>query len=480
MEPSGPNSEPTSRPAELVGPTNGPMPSSAEMDPVPTPAPLSPQVDTSGPAPVYSAPQPVAGQTYTSVPPVSPLGDASGKSKRGLLFLVALVAALMLLVGGSYVFGLYLPNRPAAIFATSLERSGKAADALVAYSKTATAQQYKSYKLNGTLTIINGTASFDATLKGAFDPRANADVTLNMDALGSKISADIRSNHVANSASPDVYVRLSGIKSALDSYGLASLDSLDGEWVSIDHTLADTLAAGHVNQAAAGVASMPTPAQLYDGIAKMQTVSKQYLFTANASTAVFKQSKYIGKETKDGHSTYHYKVGYNKDHLAAYVDALGGALDKSQLNDWSKASGGKSISDLLVLSDLSKDAKSTSGNYTFDAWVDTKTKLFQSIQFTDPSDSGTVVAISQNYAGGDVYPFGLSVSSKDGDQTVMEALKLNLNTKTNVSDGTVTIKSSGYSGDIKFTLTPSNDSLQVTVPANAVSITTLMNQLGLR
>jgi hypothetical protein len=404
-------------------------------------------------------------------------GGTPGKSKRGLLLMVAAVAVLVLLLGGGYVFGLYLPNRPSSIFATSLERSGKAVDALIDYSKTATAQQYKSYKLEGSLKLTASGTTIDATLRGAYDKDANLNTTVDVSVLGKKITADVLSRQAAGSKSPDVYLRLSGIKPALDSYGLSTLDSLDGQWISVDHTLIEGLTSS-VTQDMASAANVPTPAQIQDALAKAQAVNKQYLFTTEPQKAVFKQSKYVGKETKDGRAVHHYK-GYDKNNLSNYVKALGDALDSSKLNDWAKSNGGKDLSETMDLGTLATDAKNGSGNYTFDAWVDAKTKLFHALRFTDPSDSNTSVTISQNYTGGDVYPLGLNVTTKDGSDVVTEVLSLNLNTKTNVADGTVTMKATDLDGTIKFTLTPSNESVQVTAPTSVKPLTDVLNQLGL-
>jgi hypothetical protein len=101
------------------------------------------------------------------------------------------------------------------------------------------------------------------------------------------------------------------------------------------------------------------------------------------------------------------------------------------------------------------------------------------VQFTDPTNSDTVMLVSQNYTGGDVYPFGLSVSTKDAGKLVTEVLNMTLNSKTNVAAGTVTVKDDSVNVTVKFTMTPSNDSVQVTAPANTMPLTTLLNQLGL-
>jgi hypothetical protein len=353
-----------------------------------------------------------------------------------------------------------------------------AVDSLINYATASADKHYKSYDVNGKL-VVKGDVSMDATIKGSFDEKANANATLNADIMGSKITADVRSLHVDGNDSPDVYVRVGGVKEALDTYGLSTLDSLDNKWLAIDHTLIDS-ATSSLQES--DTAKTPTSAQLNDAINKVQAVNKKYIFTTDEKTAVLKDPRYEGKEDKDGRSTYHYVVGYDKAHLKSYVSALKGALDSSSLNSWSKAANdGKNLSEQFNFDELQKSVGNAKAGYTFDLWVDAKTKLVHALHFTDPSDKSSSFTLAQNYVGGDTYPFALSVSGKaeDSDETVNASMKFAINTTTNKESGQVTYSQGGTSGTFNFDVTPSSKTLKVTAPTGSQPITSVLSMLGL-
>jgi hypothetical protein len=425
------------------------------------------------------------GNDSTQLPPVNTdipsIATVAGNKKRRVVP-VLVATALLVVLGGGYTFAFYLPTRPGAIFSSSLDRTGKAVDSLIAYGGGVAAKNYKSSTFSGTLQVKSSAVSFDASLDGAYDEDANATATLNADVLGEKVGVNLRSVHEADNTSPDVYLQVSGIKPTLDSLGMNSLDTLDGQWISVDHTLIDTIAANAAEQSAGSSltsAAFPTSAQLEDAAAKIQAVNKKYIFTTDSKTAVLEQSKYVGKETKDGRSTYHYKVGYTKTNLQAYVNALGTALNGSSLNTWAKASNdGKNLS--TSLQSLHASINRAKSDYTFDVWVDTETKLIHSLQFVDPSDQ-SVMTLSQNYTGGDVYPFVLSVNGKDSatGETSTMTMDLSVDTKTNKDSGKLVFSSGSSSGTLKFSITPSNDPVKVTAPTGAQSVINVLSQLGL-
>jgi hypothetical protein len=475
MEPQKPTNElPPNQPGiPTIDPTTGAVTS----QPITTGNPVAPTPQTVLPSQPLQPLEPPFGSGQPSggvfAQPVS-----AGKPKKRWVLPVIGVAALLVLIGGGYVFGLYLPNRPDAIYATGLKRSGTAVDSLVSYASAAATKSYKSYDVNGKL-VVKGDVSMDAKLTGSFDEKANGTLTVNADILGEKITADVRSLHVDDNASPDVYVRVGGIKSALDTYGLTYLDSLDNQWLAIDHTLIDSMAS---SLEMSDATKTPTNAQVSDAVVKAQTVNKKYLFTDDAKTAVLKDPKYIGKETKDGRPTYHYQVGYDKAHLQAYIKAMKTALDSSSLNSWSKsANDGKNLSELVDFDSLQDTISKAKANYTFDLWIDSETKVIHALHFTDPSDKTSSFTIAQNYTGGDTYPFALTISGKDdltGD-TVNASVKLALNTATNKESGELTFKEGGTNGSFNFDITPSSKELKIVAPTGAQSVMSVLDLLGL-
>lgn len=421
-------------------------------------------------------------------PPVAALSGPQQNSKK-LWGLVAGVTIVLLLVAGC-VLGLYLSNTPGRVYNASLVNSGEALDKLIDYSKTQAKANYKSTSLEGMVHVGSPNGSYDLSLNGAAEKGGDSDLHLKVDALGEKFTADVLTSIPTGNTAPDVYFRLSGVKHFLDSAGLNSLDSLDGQWVVVDHTLLETYMRGlekgtSVGLNSSAITNVPTAAELQDALAKAQIVNRQYLFTSDSSKAVLTDEKFIGKETSTGRTVDHYKVGYNKAHLEAYASSMATALDGSALNDWSKkANNGKSLSQAMNFNSLEKSIKSAKSDYTFDLWADTKTKLISKLTFTNPSDQSSIFTVSQGYTGGNKYPFGLSMSSKaTTNHPESYSLNATLDTMTNTLSATfsssMTTSDGTTTSNGNFSVAPSNGLVKVSIPSKAKSITDILLSLGL-
>ena len=451
----------------------------------------------SSPAVQPTVPAGPAGQPYVGgygTPPVAPLQPAQsaikpGRAGWGKRKLWIGLAAVLVVVGAAcgYAFGFYLPNTPSSIYSSSLQNSGKALDQLVQYSRSQTSANYTGAAFDGVLHVKSPSGSFDINLNGAGDDK-NASVSVNADILGQKASAELRAVTASGNTSPDLYLQVNGIKQYLDANGLTALDGLDGKWISVDHTLLDTYAASVAKSFSAGTvttdsASAPTYAQIQDAVAKVQAVNKQYLFTEDQKTAVLANQKFLGQVTRNGHTLDHYRVGFSKGHLLAYVKAQEAALDSSKLNNWSKqANGGKSLSKAMDFSSLEGSIKNAKSDYTFELWADAKTKLVSELSFADPS-SNMVMTLAQGYTGGSQYPFSMTINGKDGGDTINAAINLSVDTQTNKVTGGFTYSSQGADGtssiDASLHITPGNTAVRVTAPQGATSITDLLNSYGL-
>lgn len=415
--------------------------------------------------------------------------SSSPRNSKKTLMRSVIAAVVVLLLAAGYVFAIYLPNTPSHVFSASLANSGVALDKLIDYSKAQALANYKSVSLDGTVHVKSPTGSYDVTLTGAANKGGNADLHFNEDALGEKFSTDVLSIISSGNTTPDIYVKVTGVKHFLDSAGLNSLDNLDGQWIVVDHTLIDTYLSNLKKSVGSGSSSnttAPTYAEVQDALSKAQAVNKQYLFTADASKAVLTNEKFVGKETVDGRSVDHYKVGYDKAHLQAYVSALASALDSSKLNAWAKnVNSGKSLSDSMGFSSLEKSVSNAKSDYTFDLWADTKTKLISKMSFTDITDKSSVFTVSQGYTGGSKYPFGLSVSGTDSvtHNPQKYTLSATLDTKTNKLSTTFTSSTVASDGTTtsngNFDLAPSSSAVNVTAPAKAKSLTDILVSLGL-
>lgn len=484
--PEQPNAEPQ---PESLPPLNVTQPSHMNGDSLSvagTPEVVPTQPASPGPV-VFSA---VSGQTDgTSVPPNSAnpsnlapqpwsslaAGSASKKRRKRFMIGVSSLAVALLLAAG-YAFGFYLPNTPGHVFSAGLANSGKAVDLLIKYSQRQQQKQYKSASFAGMLHVKSPSVSFDVNLSGygggnAFSAHSSADV------LGKTIAVDALSVPVPNEVEPDLYLRVSGIKDILDRAGVNGA-KVDGKWIVIDHTLLDTYAKNlaqsksqyHV-QTFASTSGIPTYAEEEDAITKVQAVNKQYLFTTDAAKAVLVNEQFLGHDTLNGRSQDHYKVGYNKAHLAAYFGALGSALDSSQLNNWAKANySGKDVSQVLNISAAQAGINKAKGDYTFDLWVDTKTKLVSKLSFADTTTK-TTVSLMQAYTGGTQYPFTISVTGQDSSGEPQSAsLGLTLNTATNKLAVTLAYNSGNVAVSGNLSISASKNSVLVTAPTGATPL----------
>lgn len=495
-----PNPTPAPQPAMPADVTPA-APVSEVTPPMPTDAPKPPMSDElakllasdPGPVPPATSMNFTPGQPGTSSFGGGPvMGGPTGTMapapvsapKNKWILPGALVAALIVILAAAYYFALYLPNTPSHVYSSSIANSGLALDKLVQYSQKQEHASYSTTAFTGTVNEKSPSDSFDATLNGSFDKNANANVQFNADVMGEKINANILSIKAAGNTAPDVYVQVTGVKSILDGLGLNSLDKVDGQWISIDHTLVETYLNNLATKGSSNTGTAPTYAEVEDAISKVQTVNKQYLFSTSTSTAVFTNPKYDGRQTSGGRTLDHYTVGYDKAHLNAYLTAVGQALNSSQLNSWYKNLSSKNLSDGINVASLQSKLNSAPSNYTFDMWADTKTKLIAKIGFTDPSNKSSVFSIQQNYTGGDTYPFVLGFTGKDSSgEPEAASIGVSVNTDTNKMTFNMTDNVTGTDGITNVTAnvsaTPSNTPVRVTAPKNAESIDTLLLQLGL-
>lgn len=434
-----------------------------------------------------SAAAPVAAAETIGSPVVngvqqSPAGitASAGGGKKWLVPAIA-AGALVALLGVGYVFGMYLPNKPETVFSKSLTQSGLALDKLIDYTEDQAKNPSKSATMDGTMNVKSGETSFDIDMKGKSNA-TDADMTMDANIMGQKLKADLRMIDAQGSDNPDVYFKLDGAAEMLQSLGAqpAQAAAVEDKWIVADHTLFDSVAS---QAAGASLTKNPTSEQLNDALAKVQAVNKEYLFTDNAAKGVVQYKSYVGKETKDGRDVKHYKATYSKTNMKAYVQALGKALDESKLNDWYKDQADESFSKSMQLKELEKSIDGAKEGYVFDVYVDAKTKLVQSLVFSDPEDDKSSLTIYQNYTDGSVYPLGLKLTSASSGQEITFDIGMSVDTKTNIVklDMNAEMGSDGSTGTItgNFTITPSDSDVTVEKPAGATPVTTVMNQLGL-
>jgi len=461
----------------------------------PTPvAVASPDAVKTNPLPGATT-QPVVVSPQLSNPVVStmPESNSAGTPASHKKFLPKhfklglIVAAVVVVLGGGSAlayFGYYM--NPNTIWSQSMGNMNGGYNKLTSYLNTSSKTQYKGVSENGSFKLQAFGSSYSGSLKSQSEGAA-ATVSAKVDLGIANLDLEVRSVAAAGNSTPDLYLQLSGIKS-LSSYlgsGFGTeLGSLDGQWIEINHNLLNDIKNNFVKQQETQTSSPKlTWSEIYSFLQSAGNVDQKYLFSTNSSTAVTKVIKNIGLKTVNGHSTYEFKVGFVPAHAKAYVTAMCGALQQSDLGGYIKAETGDTVGNSSTCTQLESAAASLKSSDTVDIWADTSTRLIYQVQVADPSSpAANFIDIGLNYKGGSSYPFYVSGQEKDGSTTIGYSVVATLDEANNSVNLVIGANGTG-SDQIKFSssfaLAPSNANLSVQAPSNAMPITTVLNNLGL-
>jgi hypothetical protein len=495
-------------------------PSSSSTDPAPAEEYSEQSTQESIELPVnnseYQTPPQTNSPTQTVVPASSfeeQLYAQEPKKRFRLSKKVLAVFVVLLLIGGGSAaayFGYVVPNKPENVWQTALVNTGKGYDKLANYATTK--KDVKGWSADGSFKV-SGSIAADGTFKGQSDSK-NGQVTGSTSAAGLKVNYDLRAIESPGNT-PDVYFKIDGIQGLgdlvsgftnestdtnLDSSQITkALNGLNGQWYFVDHTLFDQFAQGSND-------FQFSSKDLDQTLKAVGDASKQYLFTDNSQKAALVVKNYVGKETQDGRSVYHYKVGVNKNNLKSYSKALCENLAKTKLFKLFGSASGVGDTDLIKECQDSSGIENISANDTSDVWVDLQTKLIHKIRFTDKKIKGNYTDLIQNYTGGDEFPFAVrfhsqssvdsnsicedstngacasSESSNSKPDTYDGEIKMKLNMKTNTFAVDASFETTGYQNDkgtFKLNIAPTSETFKVEKPAGAKTIIELLNDLGL-
>lgn len=462
--------------------------------PTQPPAPQAPEPEAQPPQPA-GAQQPV--QQTTPMQPSQPnaggnvyVGGGPGGTARQMpsrqrLLMIAGAATVLVLATGAYVFGFYMPNRPSTVFKAALNNTAEGYDQLVTYAdKVQSSNTFDNTQIDGTYTIDAGDSTMDGTLTAHID-NGNSTFSADMGASGVRVKLEGMTKKVSNSDTPDAYVKLSGIRGMGANFNMPSLDTLDGQWVAIDHTFFSNFAKSSAGSSASSNPATTTPSEkdIVAAARVVGSVARKYYFSTTPSTAVFKMTDFVGKETSEGKATNHYKVSVNKDHVKAFATELGTELDKTKLNDWAKTNYGKSLSALVDVEGMKKSADSIKATDTFDLWVNTKTKLVHKVRLHDTSNKDAYYDLGLNYNGGAEKPFFVNAYTKEGTTTSAVNFGISVNTDTNAVKLTFNTNSTTDGAKttmmLSATAKPTTSKVQVTVPTGTITLLDALNRAGL-
>lgn len=410
---------------------------------------------------------------------VSPAnGQLPSKKSKKPLFVAGLVSALVLLLGGGFVFGYYIPNKPENVWKSAMVNNGKLYDAMTEYALKD--HEFKGTKIDGSYEV-SGSVNSKGTLTGQTagnNGKFNGNLTID----GKKLGFEARSIAKTETAVPDVYVRFNGLSGLSQLLGgsqagspqlKAFLNGVSKQWYVIGGDMLSQAQA----ESKADEGPNFTKEDTKQFLDKVGSISKDYLFTADEDRAVLKVKELVGKEDKAKRSTYHYKVKIDESNLSDYLKALCNGLKDDKI-------GKQLLQGSDDCAEFAKEARGSNDVGDIDAWVDRRTKLIHVLRLSDPEEAANYLEFTQDYQGGDEFPFSLELSAKTPQDTSKFKLSGVLNTNTNklqleglIDIAAKTAKES-MKGSFKLAVEPSNDtSLKVEKPANARPIMELVMSL---
>ncbi len=423
-----------------------------------------------------SAPQPqqvpgaVFGTPYSTLPtPAKPASSPPSPSKgKKRLFGLLVAAAVLILGGGAGAYlGLILPNSPEHLWASALDNTARGYDRLITYADEQ--KDSKGFKSKGSFKVEGG-----VVVDGTFEVAANEKTSLaklDAGAAGTRIVLEARFVVPENAELPDIYIKATGLKGIDGLFGQSVLGrasqqlitSLENQWIAIDHTA--------LAQLEAQVTEPGSPSLTRDdyiAIARaVGEVNRDYLLSDSPDKAVLTVAQAIGKDKRGDRDTYHYKVGYHKEHLKAYVTALRDRLKQTKL---AEIAPDKNIEKMFGYEDMLKSIDKLKGTGQADVWVDTGTKLIRAVRFTNHEKPDNFFEMGLNYDGGHEFPFVVTAKSTEGAQAE-GMLNLTLDSKANTLKVVVDAKfgkdTETTALTVTATLEPTNETLNVTVPEGA-------------
>lgn len=420
--------------------------------------------------------------------PFVPAGGAP-KKKKAWLLPAAAIAAVAVLAGAFFGFKQYTSS-PNYVWNKSLNNTAAGYEALSDKLSSFDAETYKAADTSGKMSLevegLKGSgelkiASGEKNAEGSFD------LSVDFEADGGNsisLKAGVDFKAVDKGAEyPDMYVKARGLdklESLATSIGAspadikAIVDQYNEKWFVLEGSYIEEQVKGlesMLSSSASAASSAPTPEDLTQFLQKLSGANKEYLFTSNKDKAVLEQKEYVGKETKNGQETYHYKAGINKANLKSYGKGLEKAFVESNLGKWAAEQSSQSASELFDYEAYAKAVDDIKDDVTFDVWINSKDKLVQTIRFYTDDDKKSYGEISLPYKGGDEVPFQVNIhdaTTNTSDTDVV--LKFTLNTKTNKANFAVNVDND--QGKFVFTgdMTPRGSEPKVTAPTGATSL----------
>lgn len=352
---------------------------------------------------------------------------------------------------------------------------------MIDYVDQQSKQTNRSYVGAGTYKIDSPSFATDGKI-GYKGNAVEGELTLDVGLGTTRVAAEMRTVK-STGETPDLYIKATGLNGLGDLMGApaditAKLNQLNDSWIVVDHTLID-----NINKATAANSETATPTRedILDEARAFGKVNQEYVFSTDKDKAITKVVKKHGKEKIDGHNTYHYTVGLEKENVKKYITAQRDALQGSKLGAWLKKYNYQE--DVYrAFDEARKSADSIKSDDTFDIWMDIDNRIVYKLRFAgDKNAAKNFVDLGLNYKGGDSYPFFFSGKNEAGGQDLTYSFVTTLNTKTEATDLKFNLNVGGSGeGSISanFNYKPSSTPIKIEAPTGAKPLAQVFNELG--
>jgi flagellar basal body-associated protein FliL len=404
------------------------------------------------------------------------------KAKKSLALLIVL--AVVILGGGgasAYYFGYY--NNSSYLYSQALSNTGKGYTKLISYLSDQSSTTYKGVTGTGSFKVVDSGTTTDGTI-AVNTNGSDSDTTFTVGLGVTRVDVDLRSILTSGDTNPDIYLKANGITGlgALTESAQTdqAVNQLNDKWIVIDHSLLDNLQSKVAKQSSTPSAAMLTKAQIYSELNSFGSVNQQYLFSTNKSKAVTTVLKTYGKQTIDGHTLYHYEVGFNKANVKQYITAQRNALLASQLGAWIKQQNYASAVNSEYTS-LENSANGITSKDTIQVWADINTRMIYKVRISDQTNPAeNYIDLGLNYRSGDTFPIFLNAVTKQGSATTTIAFLATLNTQQNTVGISLSAQQSGgLSLTANLNVKPTNSPMTITAPQGAEELSQVLDELGL-
>ena len=302
--------------------------------------------------------------------------------KRKVIIVSAVSATILAGAVSAFMFLWFIPNQPNNVWSTGLSRTGKQLDALLE-----TLQDEESIKkLEKSVFTVKGTLTMDAQnysldIDSKYDPKNSAS-TIKIAGNDSQaennfaIDTEVRTQFVTDAVLPNIYFRLSGF----DSLGIDTMFPVfaqyDNKWIAVEQDYLKILSDG---TAPVNGQENLTEKDVTTIVADVNTVSKEYVFTNDATKAVIQQTQFIGTEESEGITANHYKAKINAANARTYCSSL---VDKLSQNAAVKKIVNLPEQEFIAEVQKQKDEcdKTTIDESEFDIWIDKKIKILHKVR----------------------------------------------------------------------------------------------------